>query len=143
MIFYTWLNPWDIKDSDISDINALLSELSKHPKLMDRGRAKEVAGHSFWLVARDEEGRIKGMGTLTVSYIPMGIFGHIDDVVVSGDLRGQHVGENIMKRLISTAEDGGLDGLELTCSPARAEGNNLYPKLGFKKRDTNCYTMKL
>jgi ribosomal protein S18 acetylase RimI-like enzyme len=83
------------------------------------------------------------MNTLTISYIPTGKVGHLDDVVVDGSLRGHGVGEELVRRIVHRAKSENLaDRIELTCKPDREAANKLYRRLGFTQRETNCYIMK-
>jgi len=144
MITYERLKPEQITEADVADINALLLQLTDAPQPLDRDRAIEIAQKSLWIAARNEEGRIKGINTLTISHIPTGRVGHLDDVVVDKSLRGRGAGEELVKRLIDLARSEALvDQIDLTCRPSRVAANNLYRKLGFQQRETNCYFMKL
>jgi ribosomal protein S18 acetylase RimI-like enzyme len=140
---YEWLNPNMISDQDIDDINDLLLQLTKTPRLVSHEKAEEVAGNSLWLVVRNDEGRIKGMNTMTISDIPTGKVAHLDDVVVDQSLRGQKIGEVLVQLLVDRVMLNGMaDRIELTCKPSREAANCLYQKLGFTRRDTNCYIKK-
>ncbi len=48
-----------------------------------------------------------------------------------------------MTALLRVASELGLDFVELTSRPSRVAGNNLYRKLGFDMRETNCYRHRL
>lgn len=48
-----------------------------------------------------------------------------------------------MDRLIEEAQKAGLIELELTSRPSNVTANAWYQKLGFEKRETNVYRMKL
>jgi hypothetical protein len=45
--------------------------------------------------------------------------------------------------LIMQAKLRGMSHLDLTSSPSRVAANELYLKLGYEKRETNIYRMKL
>jgi GNAT superfamily N-acetyltransferase len=144
MVTYRWIVPERISPEDAEDINALLCQLTDSPRRIDLADIREIAEKSLWLVARNEQGRIKGMATLTISRIPTGSVGHLDDIVVDVSLRGQHIGEGLVKRMIECVRiESKADRIELTCKPGRIEANGLYAKLGFQKRETNCYMLKI
>ena len=67
----------------------------------------------------------------------------IEDVVVDNSARGQGIGEALVKRAIEVAREKGVQYISLTSSSAREAANRLYMKVGFKKRETNAYQMKL
>jgi len=140
---YMEFDPEKLTGPDVDDINTLLRQLTDNPKPMNLAIIAEVASQSMWLVVRDVVMNIRGMAVLTISRLPTGRVGHIDDVVVHRELRGQNVGEELMKQLIHKARhEFAVDWLELTCRPDRVEANKLYEKLGFVRRDTNCWTFK-
>jgi len=57
--------------------------------------------------------------------------------------RGQGVGAALMRRAIEIAKEKGAGNVSLTSNPMRAAANRLYVRLGFQKRETNLYQMKL
>jgi ribosomal protein S18 acetylase RimI-like enzyme len=98
---------------------------------------------STLLVARNDMGVIVGALTLTVYRVPTGIRSIIEDVIVDQDVRGQGIGEALMSRGIELAREKGAANISLTSNPVREAANRLYVRLGFKKRETNSYQMKL
>lgn len=70
-------------------------------------------------------------------------YGHVDNVVVDKQARGQGVGRELMLGVIAEARFRGLTRLELTSRPSREAANALYQKLGFELRETNAYRLKL
>ncbi len=98
---------------------------------------------STLMVARSEHGEIIGALTLTVYRVPTGIRSIIEDVIVDNSARGQGVGEALMKYAVEVARDKGASNISLTCNPMRESANRLYQRMGFKKRETNAYQIKL
>jgi ribosomal protein S18 acetylase RimI-like enzyme len=98
---------------------------------------------SALLVARDEKNQIIGALTLTVYRVPTGIRSIIEDVIVDGSARGQGIGEALMKYAIELATKKGASNISLTSNPMREAANKLYLRMGFKKRETNAYQLKL
>ncbi len=98
---------------------------------------------STLMVARNEKGGIVGALTLTVYRVPTGIRSIIEDVIVDNSARGQGVGEALMLRAIEIAKEKGASNISLTSNPLREAANRLYLRVGFKKRETNAYQMKL
>lgn len=91
------------------------------------------------LVARDETGEIVGTLTLAVYPIPSGWRVWIEDVVVDGSARGRGVGEALVRAALDRAAALGARSVELTSNPGREAANRLYPRLGFRQRETNAY----
>ena len=98
---------------------------------------------STLMVARTDRGEIVGALTLTVYRVPTGIRSIIEDMIVDNSARGQGIGEALMKRAIDVAREKGAKNISLTSNPMREAANRLYVKVGFKKRETNAYQIKL
>ncbi len=98
---------------------------------------------STLMIARSDDGQIIGALTLTVYRVPTGIRSIIEDVIVDLSARGQGIGETLMLRAIEIAKEKGASNITLTSNPLRVAANKLYVKLGFEKRETNAYQMKL
>jgi ribosomal protein S18 acetylase RimI-like enzyme len=98
---------------------------------------------STLLVARDESNKIIGALTLIVYKVPTGIRSIIEDVIVDESARGKKVGEQLMLKAIEIAQKKEASNISLTSNPHRLAANRLYIKLGFQKRETNSYQMKL
>jgi phosphinothricin acetyltransferase len=94
------------------------------------------------LVAQDGQ-RIVGVGTLYVIQKIGKRAGHVEDVVVDSEYRGQGIGKKIMKALIATARTKNVSRIELTSGVDRIVANALYEKMGFKLRKTNAYSLAL
>lgn len=98
---------------------------------------------STLLLARSDNGQIIGALSLTVYRVPTGIRSIIEDVIVDVSARGQGVGEALMQYAVDLAREKRAKNISLTSNPMRVAANKLYLKLGFEKRDTNAYQMKL
>jgi ribosomal protein S18 acetylase RimI-like enzyme len=98
---------------------------------------------STLLLARANDGVIIGALTLVVYRVPTGVRSIIEDVIVDTSARGKGVGEALMQKAIEIAREKGAKNISLTSNPMRAAANRLYIKMGFHKRDTNAYQLKL
>jgi ribosomal protein S18 acetylase RimI-like enzyme len=98
---------------------------------------------STLMIARGDAGKIIGALTLTVYRVPTGVRSIIEDLIVDNSARGQGVGEALMARAIEVAREKGASNISLTCNPMRESANKLYQRMGFKKRETNAYQIKL
>ncbi|MBL8098304.1 MAG: GNAT family N-acetyltransferase [Anaerolineales bacterium] len=123
----------------------LIPQLTKNnpPPSLDLLQALLADTSSTLLVARDESNKIIGALTLIVYKVPTGIRSIIEDVVVDESARGKSVGEKLMLKAIEVAQKKGASNISLTSNPHRLAANRLYIKLGFTKRETNSYQMKL
>ena len=97
---------------------------------------------STLLLARADSGQIIGALTLAVYRVPTGVRSIIEDVIVDISVRGQGVGEALVRAAIELAREKGAQNVSLTANPMREAANNLYLKLGFHKRNTNAYQIK-
>ena len=90
------------------------------------------------LLARDgERDEIVGMLTLLVFAVPSAVRAQIHDVVVDEAARGRGVAEKLVRRALDLARDAGAKNVDLTSRPAREAANRLYPRIGFKRHETN------
>lgn len=98
---------------------------------------------STHLFAAVEDGRIIGCASLCITRHPLGLKGGIEDVVVSPEARGRHIGRQLMEHIIGFARGLAPIELHLTSRPSREKANLLYQKIGFLRYDTNVYKLKL
>lgn len=130
--------------SVLSDIRTLLKQLSTQIGTATPAGLKKMLGNpdiEIW-VARDGA-RVVGMGTLIVLHKLYVISSNVEDIVVNEEYRGQGLGMALMKKLLERARAHGAERVEFTSNPSRTAGNTMYQKLGFEKRDTNVYRLKL
>lgn len=74
--------------------------------------------------------------TLKTATVDKGI---IENVVVDKNNRDQGIGGKLIRHLIETAREQGLDYVDLTSRPEREQAQRLYKRLGFVQRDTNVF----
>lgn len=98
---------------------------------------------STLIIARNDNDDIIGALTLAVYRVPTGIRSVIEDVIVDISTRGEGIGEALMLRAIELAREKGAGNISLTSNPIRVAANKLYLRVGFTKRETNAYQIKL
>ncbi|MEY4747700.1 MAG: hypothetical protein RLZZ416_749 [Candidatus Parcubacteria bacterium] len=128
----------------LHDLNELLSHLRREPtpgSLEDLSRIVSD-GNTVAVIAESDTGII-GLGMLFIIQKLGRKLGFIEDVIVDASYRGQGLGTKILGRLIEAAREKGLRTIDLTSNPERGAANTLYGKLGFEKRETNVYRLKL
>ena len=86
---------------------------------------------------------IVGAATLVFVRAPSGLHARLEDVIVDEAARGQGVGEALTREVIRLAKESGANYLALTSNPRREAANRLYPRVGFKKWETNVYRLDL
>ena len=94
------------------------------------------------LLARDGE-QIVGTTTVIVYTTPFWIKARLDEVVVDESARGKGVGAALVKASIELAREKGVEVVELQSGVQREEANRLYPRMGFRLRETNVYRIVL
>ena len=100
------------------------------------------SGNTLLFVAEENE-EIIGTLTLVIYRIPSGVKVWIEDVVVDQSMRGKGIGRMLTQYAIGYAKENGMTKIDLTSSPFRIAANELYKKMGFKRRDTNVYRLEL
>ena len=92
------------------------------------------------LLARDaDSGEIAGMLTLLVFVVPSAVRAQIHDVVVDESARGRGIAEKLVRHALELARKAGAKNVDLTSRPAREAANRLYPRVGFRRHETNLY----
>ncbi|MDO8522285.1 MAG: GNAT family N-acetyltransferase [bacterium] len=94
------------------------------------------------LVAKDGV-HIIGMAMLCITARIGRRTGQVEDVVVLDGYRGKGLGKQLMNKLIELARKNKLKAVYLTSRPARVAANALYQKIGFERKETNAYCLKL
>lgn len=88
--------------------------------------------------------RVVATATLTLLVtLTDGLVGRVEDVVVSAATRGAGLGRRIMRALHEEARLAGVTHLDLTSRSSREAANALYQSLGYERRDTNVYRLRL
>ena len=134
-----------LSESQIEDLLGLMKELNAELKVTALQQQRSVAAPGTRIfIAENDEKHIVGCATLCVFESPTGRKASVEDVVVLPAYRGQGIGRTLLQRIIDFAKNklAPID-LRLTSNPVRTEANALYLSMGFEKRDTNVYMIKL
>ena len=129
-----------LSEENIKDLTGLMAELTDSiavtPEMLEAA-AMDPSTHLF---AAIEDGRIIGTATLCITHSPTGRKGGIEDVVVSSEFRGRHLGRMLMEHIIDYArQEYAPIELHLTSRPSREKANLLYQAMGFRRHETNVY----
>lgn len=131
--------------TQVQDVLSLMGEMTSGivvtPEMLLQSVAAS-ASHFFAII--EGKDHIIGCATLCVYDSPTGRKASVEDVVVGSSYRGQGLGRLLMQHLIDYArrELRNVD-LHLTSRPSRLAANHLYLSLGFEKRETNVYRLRL
>ena len=132
-----------VTDELMDAITRLMPQLKLKYSLPTRSEIEALVGSkgSILLIVRypDENSPIVGMLTLLVYRVPSGVRAHVEDIVVDEAVRGQGIGEALIRHALGVAREAGANGVGLTTNPRREAANRLYQRIGFKRWETNIY----
>ena len=132
-----------LKEQDIQDLLGLMEVLDSSIKVTPQILKAAAEAPETHLFAAVEDGRIIGTASLCITRHPLGLKGGIEDVVVSPEARGRHIGRKLMEHIIEYARGLAPIELHLTSRPSREKANLLYQALGFRQHVTNVYKLSL
>lgn len=128
--------------SDFTDLASLMQELSGSIVFTRESLERMLADPNSHLYVIREEVRIVACASLCIYHQPFSTDATIESVVVSSKMRGKGLGRKLMEHLIEEAAIMNVDCIHLTSNPKRVTANALYQKMGFEKKETNCYIRK-
>lgn len=137
-----------LSKNDIRDINYLIKQLSLKANKITLKRIMEINLKNLFLIVRTatpkgNDGKIIGMAMLAYYQKPTGLAGVIEDVVVHQKFRGKGIGRQMIEILIGHARKLNIKHIDLTSRSERMEANALYASMGFIRRETNIYRLKI
>ncbi|HXM56470.1 MAG TPA: GNAT family N-acetyltransferase [Candidatus Dormibacteraeota bacterium] len=119
-----------------------LSEARQAPTGAELARLVADPAVTMLVARRDGDGAIVGAALVAVFARLTGTAGRLEDVVVDAAARGEGVGAALVGAAVGVARERGAVTMELTTGPWREAANRLYPRLGFRRRETNVYTIE-
>jgi len=132
---------------DLASVNKLLKQLDSDAFVLTKAEVREMIDSpaNYLFIARKKDNReMIGMITLIAYRIPVWKKGWIEDLVVDKDYRNKGIATKLINHAIEKAKNEGVLSLNLTSHRTKkVEANKFYESLGFKKRDTNIYRIKL
>jgi ribosomal protein S18 acetylase RimI-like enzyme len=85
---------------------------------------------------------VAGMIMEIIYRIPYTKKAYVEDLFVDEKFRKMGIATRLFQKVVATARENKAAYIDFTSKPYRVEGNSLYDKLGFKKRDTNVYRLR-
>ncbi len=129
---------------DLNQVNELIKQLAGFsPDHTKESFKKFLTQENLHQVGAFVNNELVGLASLFVIHKIEYSTGMIEGVVVNEAYRGQGIGKKMMQALVKKAKELKLVHLDLTSNPTRVAANRFYRKLGFEKRDTNVYRLKL
>ena len=138
------LRPTDFRQSHYDAVVRLLGQLTTRDITFTEGdyrRLIESSNSSLFLLLDGDT--VTGMLTVGTYLSPTGSKAWIEDVVVDTACRGRGLGRQLVAYAIDYCRLQGIETLYLTSNPKRIAANALYQSLGFERKETNLYRMKL
>ena len=129
--------------SDFTELSVLMKELSSSIVFTRESLDRMLADPNSHLYVIREDDIIVACASLCIYHQPFSTDATIESVVVSSKMRGKGLGRELMEHLIEEAARMNVDCIHLTSNPKRGAANALYQKVGFEKKETNCYMMNL
>ena len=133
-----------VTESQIQEILELMRELDPKICVTPAMIRQTVAAEGTCFFALMDGAHIVGCASLCVFYSPTGRKAHVEDVVVLSSYRGQQLGRKLMEHLFDYARTELKEvDIYLTSRPQRVAANELYQSLGFRRKETNVYKLKI
>ena len=133
----------NLAELDFGQMTQLMHQLNPELVVTEEMVRQTIEAPDSHLYVMRDGARAIGCATLGVFNSPTGRKASIEDVVVLDEYRGQGLGKQLILHLIEEAKQLAPIKVQLTSRPERIAANKLYQSLGFTKRDTNIYVMKL
>lgn len=140
----TFTEVTDYRQVCADDINRLMRQLSPTSAPIDERGLKEIVDMPSTRLFVLRKGMLTvGMASIGTYQTPTGRKAWLEDVVVDEDFRGQGLGKMLVQKVIEHIGQEGNMTLMLTSRPQRLAANSLYRSIGFERKETNVYRMKL
>ncbi|GAA0534056.1 GNAT superfamily N-acetyltransferase [Rhizomicrobium palustre] len=126
--------------ADFERVVTLLRQLWP-TKSLDQKRLKTVwdralTNSSQHLICAIDGGDLVGFASMSIknNLWAEGFLGHVDELIVTENSRGQGIGTALVEHLVGIAEQAGCVRLELDSAFHREEAHGFYESKGFKQR---------
>ncbi len=126
-------------------LNGLLAQLSSSARPLSREDWESILREpsTRMFVVTDGNDVPVGMATVCRTLAPTGVKWWIEDVVVDERVRGLGLGRRLVRHLLDYVSLLGDATVMLTSRPSRVAANSLYCAMGFERKETNVYRMKV
>ncbi len=133
-----------VTDELVEAFARLIPQLSSSSPPPTREALTGIVGNpNTHLFVAEHDGGIVGSLTLIMFRSPTGVRARIEDVVVAESARGAGLGRRLTESAIQQARATGAKAIGLTSRPSREAANGLYQSMGFERRETNVYELRL
>jgi len=137
----------DVTDEVLNAVRRLVPEIGSHKVVPSRDELTALIkseASTLWIARYpDASGEIVGMLTISLYRVPTGLRSIIEDVAVDSNHRRKGIARALMDAALEFARAAGADGVALTSNSKHEAANKLYQSMGFERRETNSYFLKL
>ncbi len=123
-------------------VNRLFGQLTSVKTPLELGQVL-AEGSQTIVLGCWENGQLLGMASMAAYTVISGYKGWIEDVVVDQAHRGRKLGRELMDRLVALGREQGLNEIYLFTGHTRLPAIALYESMGFARKDSHLYVMKL
>ncbi len=123
-------------------LGLLFEQLNDQIKTLDLDQVMEGPDPTLVIYAKEKD-EIIGMASMAFYKVISGYKGWIEDVVVHSDHRGKGVGKKMLEALVKEGKQRSLDEMLLFTAHHRIPAIQLYTSLGFQKKESGLYRLRL
>jgi len=132
----------DLNEVVQTEIFSLFKQLAPD---MEPLSLKEVLDkqNNCYVLCYMENSAIIGLAVMCTYKVISGYNGWVEDVIVDEKYRGKGIGKKLIGQLIKVGQDLNLTNLFLFTGKHRTAANKLYTRIGFTKKNSNLYSLKI
>lgn len=128
----------------LAALQRLVPQVSSSASVVDGSSlSRLVDGRQTIIFVAERDGDVVGTASLVIVETLSGRKGHVEDVAVDVSTRRGGIGTELMRAVITRADELGLSHVDLTSRPSREAANAFYRAFGFEERQTNVYRYQL
>lgn len=134
-----------LEDGALLQIDSLLHQLSPAAPAVDGSRLAELLKDADFklFVAKNDDGIVVGMLTLTACHMISYTKYWIEDVIVDDSCRGLGLGRALVRAAVNYVKEHETSPvIYLTSNPSRVSARNLYRSEGFEEYETGVFRIK-
>lgn len=121
-----------IRRAERADLLAVVRiESASFPQPWPANAFGQFLGDSGFLVAVDAHGQVVGYAVADVTHTHGGVLGHLKDVAVHPDRRGEGIATGLLQRVFAVVGSQGADSIKLEVRESNESAMALYRRLGF------------
>ncbi len=136
------LSPSELSTDLQQQVNALFRQLTETMQPLKLAQVVRQGGGTLMLCFM-EGNRLLGMASMATYSVVSGQKGWIEDVVVDQAERGRGIGRILVTRLVEKGKRQGLTEILLFTGSSRLPAISLYESLGFERKDSHLYRLKI